>query len=263
MADTKISDLPTDIVTLASGDKFPVADVSALSADTYATALEIKTFVNTAPQFAAGTSSANTHPEFTTGALLTTAEAGAMEYVSPVLYISPAASCRATAPLKMWASNTSDFTMGNVATAQAWLAAANDTLTLPAGNTTYFFDMLYAVEGMGATTRTTGMLFGGTATISAIRYTALIQTGAANALGTTQSTKMCAAATNQVLNATATTAARPTRACSRWRLRLRGSTSSTPMARFRPAAAMSPRPARRGMRPGLRGRAMLPKRLRS
>lgn len=44
MADTKISDLPTDIGTLAAEDKFPVADASALTADTYATAAEIKTY---------------------------------------------------------------------------------------------------------------------------------------------------------------------------------------------------------------------------
>lgn len=45
MADLKISDLPTDIGTLAAGDKFPVADVSALTANTYCTAQEIKDFV--------------------------------------------------------------------------------------------------------------------------------------------------------------------------------------------------------------------------
>lgn len=46
MADIKIGDLPTDVVTLADGDKFPIADASALTIDTYATALEVKTFVN-------------------------------------------------------------------------------------------------------------------------------------------------------------------------------------------------------------------------
>lgn len=45
MADLKISDLPTDIVDLAAGDKFPVADVSALTANTFCTAGEIKDFV--------------------------------------------------------------------------------------------------------------------------------------------------------------------------------------------------------------------------
>jgi len=46
MADLKISDLPTDIVTLEDGDKFPVADASALTANTYATAAEVKTYAN-------------------------------------------------------------------------------------------------------------------------------------------------------------------------------------------------------------------------
>lgn len=45
MADLKISDLPTDIVTLAAGDKFPVADVSDLTENTYCTAQEIKDYV--------------------------------------------------------------------------------------------------------------------------------------------------------------------------------------------------------------------------
>lgn len=45
MADAKISDLPADIAVLADGDKFPVADVSALANDTFATALEIKEYV--------------------------------------------------------------------------------------------------------------------------------------------------------------------------------------------------------------------------
>jgi hypothetical protein len=44
MADTKIINLPTDIVALADGDKFAVADASATAADTYATALEIKNY---------------------------------------------------------------------------------------------------------------------------------------------------------------------------------------------------------------------------
>lgn len=45
MADLKISDLPTDIVTLADGDKFPAAKASDLTADVFATALEIKGYV--------------------------------------------------------------------------------------------------------------------------------------------------------------------------------------------------------------------------
>ncbi len=63
MANTKILNLPTDIVTLADADKFPVSDATATTTDTYATALEIKTHGNTAPVFAAGSASANTWPK--------------------------------------------------------------------------------------------------------------------------------------------------------------------------------------------------------
>lgn len=79
------------------------------------------------------------------------------------------------------------------------------TLTLTPG--IYFFEGLIEITGMGATTRTTATVFNGTATIDSIRYFALIQTGAANALGTAQSTKSCVTATANILNATATTAA--------------------------------------------------------
>ena len=79
------------------------------------------------------------------------------------------------------------------------------TLTLQPGD--YFFEGLYEITGMGTTTRTTATLFGGTATITAIRYYTMIQTGAANALGTAQSTRSCVTRTANVLNATATTAA--------------------------------------------------------
>ena len=44
MADTKISGM-SDVGTLAKDDKFPIADASALTTDTYATAREIKEYV--------------------------------------------------------------------------------------------------------------------------------------------------------------------------------------------------------------------------
>lgn len=203
MADTPISGL-TAVVTPAGTDQIPVNQGGTTKR---LTAAQLKTFITAAPVFDAGSGTAASKPTLTSGTVLTTPEAGAIEYFAPGLYFGLAASCRAVVAAWMWARNTADFTLSTVNTAQRWLQAANDTLTLPGGNTTYEFELLYAAEGLGGTTRTTGMLFGGTATIGSIRYQAMIQTGAANALGTTQSTKMCAAATNQVLNATAATAA--------------------------------------------------------
>ena len=107
---------------------------------------------------------------------------------------------------EQFTSNTGTVSFPNNASANSPFAAANDTFTLQAA-TTYFFEGLYHLTGMGATTRTTATLFGGTATLTSIAYRALIHTGAANALGTTQSTKTCVNATANVLNATVTTAA--------------------------------------------------------
>ena len=107
---------------------------------------------------------------------------------------------------EQFTSNTGTVSFPNNASANSPFAAANDTFTL-AANTTYFFEGFYHLTGMGATTRTTATLFGGTATLTSIAYRALIHTGAANALGTTQSTKTCVNATANVLNATVTTAA--------------------------------------------------------
>ena len=107
---------------------------------------------------------------------------------------------------EQFTSNTGTVSFPNNASANSPFAAANDTFTL-AANTTYFFEGFYHLTGMGATTRTTATLFGGTVGIGSIVYRALIHTGAANALGTTQSTKTCVTATANVLNATVTTAA--------------------------------------------------------
>ena len=106
---------------------------------------------------------------------------------------------------EQFTSNTGTVSFPNNASANSPFAAANDTFTLQPG--TYFFDGLYHLTGMGATTRTTATLFSGTATLTSITYRALIQTGAANALSTAQSTKTCVTATANVLNATVTTAA--------------------------------------------------------
>ena len=107
---------------------------------------------------------------------------------------------------EQFTSNTGTVSFPNNASANSPFAAANDTFTLQAA-TTYFFEGFYHLTGMGATTRTTATLFGGTATLISIAYRALIHTGAANALGTAQSTKTCVTATANVLNATVTTAA--------------------------------------------------------
>lgn len=142
----------------------------------------------------------------TTGALNTNAVAGGIEYDGKAFYSATVANGRGVVPSVQFTSSTATFAFPNNASANPVFASTEDAFNLEAG-TSYFFEGMYEITGMGATTRTTATLFGGTATLTSIRYFAMIQTGAANALGTTQSTKSCVAATAQVLNATATTAA--------------------------------------------------------
>lgn len=98
-----------------------------------------------------------------------------------------------------------DVAIGNVNTAQTFLPAAADTLTV-AGATAYDFEVLVELAGMGGTTRTTAFLFGGTASFTSCFYYSTIHGGVANAVATAQTTKYSAAATAQVLAATSTAA---------------------------------------------------------
>lgn len=107
-----------------------------------------------------------------------------------------------------FASNVSDFSLANSASAQSPFAAANDVITLP-GATTYLFELFVQITGMGGTTRTTALEFdAGTATLTSICYDATIATGAANTIYTVNPTGITAiVATAVVMNATVATAA--------------------------------------------------------
>lgn len=104
-------------------------------------------------------------------------------------------------------NQSGDFTLANSASAQSPFAAANDVLTVPAA-TTYQFELLVQITGMGATTRTTALEFdAGTATLTSISYLGQIWTGAANTIATASGQLHAVAATAQILNATVATAA--------------------------------------------------------
>lgn len=140
------------------------------------------------------------------GVLATNSIAGGIESDGLTMYNSTTAQDRGVIASIKFTSSTSTFAVPNSTAAFPLFATTEDAFNVTA-STSYFFEGSYEITGMGATTRTTGHLFGGTATITSISYVAMIQTGTAEALGTTQSTKHCVAATSQVLNATAATAA--------------------------------------------------------
>lgn len=168
MADTKISDLPTDITTLADGDEFPVADASALTADTFATALEIKTYVNTKPVWAAGSTAANSWPKLTAGTLLTTPEVGAFELDGACLYGCSDAGNRGYIPLRHFIRADATRTLPNDANENAiFNVPTNGRITLEIG--TYLFEGIIRVTSMSATSGNAliDILGAGTATAGA------------------------------------------------------------------------------------------------
>lgn len=177
MADTKI-DAMADVVTLAANDKFPIADASASTVDTYATAAEMKTFVNTAPVFAAGSASAGSWPVVTNGTLLTTAEAGAIERDADCLYFTPDAGNRGVVPVEHFIRCNATRTLPNDLNLNAiFNSPTNGRLTLETG--TYLFEAVVGVKSMSATSGNAQLdiLGAGTATVGDWLYAAIGKDG--------------------------------------------------------------------------------------
>jgi hypothetical protein len=178
MADTKISAM-TAISAVAAADEFPVADASDLTVAYAATAAQIKTFVNDAPVFAAGSATAGSKPVFTSGTLLTTAEAGAHEYDGAVHYLTHAASERGVVQNPQLITLTTAFTTagGTTALQKLFNSPTNGAITV-AANTTYMFECFYSLSAMSATSGTHSFGFGGTATFTRVFYLAISDKGA-------------------------------------------------------------------------------------
>tara|TARA_R110000868_G_scaffold344789_2_gene605870 strand:- start:26 stop:820 length:795 start_codon:yes stop_codon:yes gene_type:complete len=147
MANLKISDLPTDIVTLAAGDRFPVYDASATTTNTYCTPPEIQTFACIAPVFAAGTASAGTWPKLTVGTILTTAEVGAFELDSDVLYFCTDDGNRGYVPARHFIRCDSANTLADSTSSQKLFSSpTNGAITLETG--TYKFKAVIRISSM-------------------------------------------------------------------------------------------------------------------
>jgi hypothetical protein len=180
MADTKVSAL-TAVVTPAGTDEFPVNQGGTSKKETLA---QVKTFVNTAPVFAAGSATAGSWPDITAGTLLTTAEAGAWEFDGNCMYMTTDAGNRGVLPLLHFIRQTSTYTLANQGTAQKLFnAVTNGTLTLETG--LYRFECMFAISGMSSTSGNAafGLLGAGTATLARIQYQVMGRDNAINAAG--------------------------------------------------------------------------------
>lgn len=204
MADTKISAL-TAASALTGTEKFPASDGTATTKA--ATAAQIKTYVTTAPNWAAGSATAGSWPKLTAGTLLTAAEDGAIEMDADCIYACTDADNRGVVPIEHIIRADSTRTVTSNTSQQAiFNSPSNGTLTLETG--TYLFE---ALIGLSATSATSGnvkwsLLGAGTATLGSILQIT-VGLDAANDTLTAMSGVSLIAATQTATNiATASTA---------------------------------------------------------
>ena len=98
---------------------------------------------------------------------------------------------------------SADYTASNVNTAQKiFNASTNGAVTLP-GNTTYVFEMVLQIQTTGTTSHNISLLFGGTATLTSIRYDGTTSNSASDTTNTTGVTRRSwnAATANQLFTA--------------------------------------------------------------
>lgn len=146
MADTKISAL-TGVASVAAANEFAVNEAGTSKK---ATAAQVKTFVNTAPAFAAGSASAASWPTLASGTLLTTAEAGAIERDSNAFYLTTDAGNRGIVPAVHFIRADSARTLPNDTNENAiFNSPTNGRITLETG--CYMFEALMQVTAMSAT----------------------------------------------------------------------------------------------------------------
>lgn len=145
MADTKIS-AAVNNATVAAIDEFATNKAGA-SQRTAASA--IKTFVNVAPVFAAGTAAAGTHPKLTVGAVMTTPEVGALELDANCIYGTTDAGNRGYIPIRHFVRCNVARTLPNDLNENAIFdSPVNGRITLETG--TYLFHLLVAITAMSA-----------------------------------------------------------------------------------------------------------------
>jgi hypothetical protein len=125
----------------------------------------------TSPVIAAGSASAGTKMKYTLGAVMTTPEAGAVEYDGKVFYASPEASNRGVVGAEYFICLSGTNALTNDTTEQPIFdSVGGGVLTLPTG--TYWFESLVSISGLSATSGNAAFDFlaAGTATVGSILY---------------------------------------------------------------------------------------------
>jgi hypothetical protein len=147
----------------------------------------------TAPVISATTTSAGTAAKLTSGTVMTTAEAGALEYDGTVFYQTTNASNRGLSPAVMMCRLHSAYTLTSTTSVQQLFnSSTNGRLTLPVG--TYRLDCLFSLSSMSATSGNGAFSLAGTATLANVLMYAQGRDGSINTVATLDGTMSNAAA---------------------------------------------------------------------
>ena len=142
--------------------------------------------------------------EFTSGAFLTSAIAGAVEYNGQIFTSSPVALKRGLSPSTMLRYNTATVTITDTAaTLQDWLGTVDVSV---AASTAYRFKGFFRMSrAAGAVSHTVNLGFGGTATLTAINYFVTATTTTGDVLGTPQNRFIAVSTTTAITAASTST----------------------------------------------------------
>jgi hypothetical protein len=164
VADAKISALAAAAAALGTHE-FAVNEAGASKKVTSA---QVKTLVNTAPAFAAGSATAGSWPTLASGTLLTTPEDGALEFDADCFYATTDAGNRGVVAVRhiIRADAARSFT-SNTSAQALFTSPTNGRITLETG--TYIVEGMLIITGMSATTGNIllNLLGAGTATVAA------------------------------------------------------------------------------------------------
>lgn len=131
--------------------------------------------------FLAGGTTSIAQMYWTAGTLTTSVADGQMEYDGKVFYAAPGNTDRGVIPTTHFLSLSANQTGADSSTAQTWFPGGGATGITVVASTSYMFEgVLNFSRSAGTNSHTTGLLFGGTATITSIGYQA-------NALGAVNS----------------------------------------------------------------------------
>lgn len=110
------------------------------------------------------------------GTNLTTTEAGAFEFDGKVFYQTPVVGDRGLCPSVLFRCLTADASGSNVNTAQPWFPT-NGAVAVRASTSYIFRGRFWSTRAAGSTSHTTGISFGGTATLTDITWWGLCKEG--------------------------------------------------------------------------------------